>query len=746
MSVTDSPVTATLRKVAVIGNPNTGKSTLFNALTGMQSRTGNFPGVTVEKKIGRLHLDNRVVDLIDLPGTYSLSPRTPDEMVSVDVLLGRQKDVGEVDAIVCIVDASNLERNLYLVSQVLDLGLPAILVLNMWDVAQARQVSIDVEGLRQRLGMQVIVCEAHRRMGVHELRQAIIHSDTLVAPIRPMPFPEEFYAECGLLKKTLTALGSRKLPFYLIERLLIDVDGHVEIQLAAEHGEGLTSVLKDARARLRESGCRVPIVEAKARYRWAREILDGVASVPRTRVTTRSDRIDRVLTHRFIGLLFFAAVMFLVFQAIYTWSGPLMDVIESGQNIVADLVQASVPVGPLRSLLIDGAIAGVGGVLIFVPQIALLFFFIAILEDCGYMARAAFVMDRLMTKLGLSGKSFVPLMSSFACAIPGVMATRVIENRRDRMVTILVAPLMSCSARLPVYLLMTTAFVPPVMYAGGWVSLREIVLFVMYLVGIFVAIPVAWLLRKTFFKGETPPFVMELPSYKWPSIRIVMARVLDCSKAFVVRAGTLIFATTVLVWAAGYFPADHTAQHQLAAQIELSEIQIAQFYADGNQSAAKQATVELTELLEKQNQISGDLIEASFLGRTGHAIEPFVKPLGWDWKIGVGVIASFPAREVIIATLGTIYSLGGDVAEDDASLTDKLRAAKHPDGTPVFNVAVACSIMVFFALCAQCAATLMVIRRETNSWRWPIFTFAYMTTLAYVGALVTYQVGMLLLT
>lgn len=314
------------------------------------------------------------------------------------------------------------------------------------------------------------------------------------------------------------------------------------------------------------------------------------------------------------------------------------------------------------------------------------------------------------------------------------------------MVTILVAPLMSCSARLPVYMLLTTAFVPPRAYLGGWVELPEIVLFVMYLVGIFVAIPVAWLLRKTFFKGETPPFVMELPSYKWPSFRIVAARVYDRSKAFVIRAGTLIFATTVLVWAAGYFPADHTELHQLESQIENTEIRIAQLERQNDQDEAKLASAELSDLLEKQNQLSSGLIEASILGKVGHAIEPAVEPLGWDWKIGVGVIASFPAREVIIATLGTIYSLGGDVGEDDPGLMEQLRAAKHEDGTPVFNLAVACSIMVFFALCAQCAATLMVIRRETNSWRWPIFTFGYMTALAYIGALITYQIGILLLT
>lgn len=747
MVATETPLQIAVRRVAVIGNPNTGKSTLFNALTGMQARTGNFPGVTVEKKVGRIQLENRTVELIDLPGTYSLSPRTPDEMVSVEVLLGHQQEIGEIDAIVCIVDASNLERNLYLVSQVLDLGLPTILVLNMWDVAQARLVSIDVEGLRQRLGTQVIVCEAHRRMGVDEVRQAIIHSDTLVAPVRPKPFPDEFYAECKIVQSALSELGSRKLPFYLIERLLIDVNGIVEKDFVEKHGEKLANLLSHSRERLSEASCRVPIVEAKARYAWARETLDGIVTVPKARVKTRSDKIDRVLTHRFSGLLVFAAVMFLVFQAIYSWSGPLMEAIEAGSEFVAEQIAANIPPGPMRSLLVDGVVAGVGGVLVFLPQIALLFFFIAILEDCGYMARAAFVMDRLMTKLGLSGKSFVPLMSSFACAIPGVMATRVIENRRDRMVTILVAPLMSCSARLPVYILLTTAFVPPVMYAGGWVSLREIVLFVMYLVGIIVAVPVAWTLKKTFFKGETPPFVMELPSYKWPSPRIVLARVVDRSKAFVTRAGTLIFATSILVWAAGYFPGDHFPLHELEQQIEKTEVRVAQLELTGErESELEQLTAELDSLLRRENELSSELIESSILGRIGHAIEPAVRPLGWDWRIGVGAVASFPAREVIISTLGTIYSLGGDVSEEDATLIDQLRAAAHDDGTPVFNVAVACSIMVFFALCAQCAATLMVIRRETNSWRWPVFTFGYMTVLAYVGALITYQVGMLLLT
>ena len=348
------------------------------------------------------------------------------------------------------------------------------------------------------------------------------------------------------------------------------------------------------------------------------------------------------------------------------------------------------------------------------------------------MARAAFLMDKLMVKVGLSGKSFVPLMSSFACAIPGIMATRTIENRRDRMVTILVAPLMSCSARIPVYTLMIAAFFPKMSWAGGWVTLHGVMMFVMTFFGAAVAIPVAWLLKKTLFKGETPPFVMELPSYKWPSPRIVAHRVYDRAKAFVLRAGTLIFATSILVWAASYFPGDHSAEQQASAEIE----QVKANLADDPSLQS-----ELDALVERRNALSEQLLETSFLGRFGKAIEPAVRPLGWDWRIGVGVLASFPAREVIVATLGTIYSLGGDVNESDTGLQQALRDSNWADGRPVYSIPVALSIMVFFALCMQCASTLMVIRRETNSWGWSIFTFTYMTTLAYVAAFAVYRVS-----
>ncbi len=745
MALPDSQLSR-VRKVALLGNPNTGKSTLFNALTGMQVRVGNYPGVTVEKKVGRIPYQDQVIELIDLPGTYSLSPRTLDELVTVDVLLGRQPDVGIVDAVVCIVDASNLERNLYLVSQVLDLGLPTVVVLNMWDVARARQVSIDVEGLRQRLGIPVIVCEAHHRMGVDDVRRTIALSHTLAAAKPPKPFPPEFYNECQQLTADLVAIDPKTPPFFLVERLLLDVGGSVEEAVIREYGPQLADKLKAARERLQQANCRVPIVEAKARYGWVRQVLAGVATIPKGRVKTRSDKLDHVLTHRFSGLVIFVALMFLIFQALYTWSEPLMKLIESAQSMVSGYVTASMTAGPLRSLITDGVIAGVGGVLVFLPQIAILFLFIAILEDCGYMARVAFVMDKLMTRIGLSGKSFLPLMSSFACAVPGIMATRVIENRRDRMVTIIIAPLMSCSARVPVYVLMTTAFVPPLAYLNGMLKLQGLVLFGMTILGAVLAIPVAWILKKTAFPGETPPFVMELPTYKWPSARVVVSRVYERVRAFITRAGSLIFATSVLIWALGYFPSDHTRLHELEDQTEATSAQVEMLKANGKTSEAAELETRIEDYTAERNKLGGELIEASYLGQVGHAIEPAVRPLGWDWKIGVGVLASFPAREVIIATMGTIYSLGADVDEENEGLINTLREAKHSDGiTPVFNVVTACSIMVFFALCAQCTSTLMVMRRETNSWKWPIITFVYMTGLAYIGALLTYQIGMLLL-
>ncbi|WP_373649942.1 ferrous iron transport protein B [Schlesneria sp. DSM 10557] len=759
----------TERTVAVIGNPNTGKSTLFTALTGVHSRIGNYPGVTVEKKLGWFQHEGQSVRLVDLPGTYSLSPRTLDEMVSVDVLLGSQPDVGSLDAIVCIADASNLERNLYVVSQVLDLGLPTVLVLNMWDVATERGIQIDVAELERRLGITVVPCEAHKRKHIDAVRTAILRACDQKAATPPDLFPARFTQEAEQLQSDLQQHGVAQQPIYLIKRLLLDVGGQLETTLTRSNPEELLPRIKAARERLSAAGCRVPSVEAKLRYAWARQTLKGVMTVPEKRETTLTDTLDRWLTHKFWGLAIFCITMFVVFQSISTVAEPLMSLFEYGQTQVGDFIGSLLPHGPLRSLLVHGVVAGVGGILVFLPQICLLFLFIALLEDCGYMARAAFLMDKLMTKVGLSGKSFVPLMSSFACAIPGIMATRTIENRRDRMVTILIAPLMSCSARAPVYWLMIAAFFPPIAWANGWITLHGLMLFTMTFFGAIVAIPVAWLFKKTLFKGETPPFVMELPTYKWPSPVIVLHRVFERAAAFVMRAGTLILATTILIWSASYFPSDHSEEYRILGQIDQLE---SQFQAELEEQGALEESLEtlqqteatpdttaqiaeiqqkieaiesqlqpLQELKETHNAIAEELLASSYLGRLGKTIEPAVKPLGWDWKIGVGVLASFPAREVIISTLGTIYSLGSDVDENSQGLQTAVQSAKWPDGRPVYSIPVAISIMVFFALCAQCASTLLVIHRETNHWGWAVFTFVYMTSLAYVAAWIAFVVS-----
>jgi len=738
-----------LLTVALIGNPNTGKSTLFTALAGVRQRVGNYPGVTVEKKLGTMRLDERTCQLVDLPGTYSLAPRSPDEMVAVDVLMHRRSDTPPVDVVLSIVDASNLERNLYLVSQVLELGLPIVIALNMVDIARAKGITIDVRRLRERLGVPVIEVQANRGIGIAELRAALAEAAASQAVAeRQSYFPAAFQAETQALQ---TAWGGAQnggsapapLPRYLAERLLLDTSGYLQEALAAEsHRAGVHELLVSARGRLHAAGCPVPAVEAQARYGWVGEMLAGVVTRPAQRVVTAGDRIDRVLTHKIWGTLLFALLMLLVFSSVFIFADPVMGFVDEAIGSLGGLAENVLPPGPLQSLVVDGIIGGVGSVLIFLPQILFLFFFIAVLEDCGYMARAAYLMDKLMVRVGLSGKSFIPMLSSFACAIPGVMATRVIENYRDRMTTILVAPLMSCSARLPVYAILIGAFIPATTILG-FVPLQGLTLFSMYLLGILTAAIVALVLKRTLLRGPTPPFVMELPSYKWPSPRMVLLRMAERGWSFVYRAGTLILAVSILIWAASYYPHNSAEVSQaLVPQRDAIEVELAKL----PEESADRGRLE-EQLADVDNDIAAAFQRDSYLGRLGRAIEPAVRPLGWDWRIGCAVIASFPAREVVMGVLGVIYNLGGDLdvgeASDQGRLGAWMRQAVWDDsGEPVYNIPVALSIMVFFALCAQCAATLVVIRRETNSWRWPVFTFVYMTTLAYFAALVTYQVGM----
>ncbi len=755
MSITTDGATIT---VALLGNPNTGKSTLFSALVGAAQRIGNYPGVTVEKKVGQTDYAGHCVTVIDLPGTYSLAPRSLDEMVTVDVLLGRRNDVAPPDVIVCIIDASNLERNLYLVSQALELDRPLVVVLNKMDVMQERGIRVDLEQLRQRLGIPVIEMQAHRRIGLDTLKQALIDAAGQSVPSNISPLPDALCAEVAQLKEAWDRRLDREVPRYLAERLLLDTGGYLEHADFGGNDPQLMAEVQAARQRLIVQGHPIPAIETMSRYQWVDQILLGVLQQPDELPTTATDVIDRVVTHRVGGGIVFVALMVVVFQAIFSWAAPLQAAIEDGVAALGTWISAAIPEGVLQSLLADGVVAGVGAVLVFLPQIAMLFLFVAILEECGYMARAAYLMDGMMSRVGLSGKSFIPLLSSFACAVPGIMATRVIENRRDRLVTILVAPLMSCSARLPVYTLLIAAFIPDYRFLGGWLGLQGFTIVALYGLGIITAICVAKLLKVTLLKGETPPFVMELPDYRLPSLRVVAMRVAEQCWTFLRGAGTLILAVTVIVWAAAYFPhspdVETNVRAQFAEQVATLDRQLeADQLETSSEPPGSRPADRLGQLQQQRdeleitisNQVAGAYMEQSVLGHLGKIIAPVVRPLGWDWRIGCSVIASFPAREVVIGAMGVIYNLGDGQDEESMSLKQELTAETWP-GTdrPIFTVPVALSIMVFFALCAQCAATLVVMKKETGGFTWPLFTFAYMTLLAYVGALVTYQVGSLL--
>jgi ferrous iron transport protein B len=644
--------------VALLGNPNTGKSTLFSALAGIPTRIGNYPGVTVEEKVGRFTHRGRAIDLVDLPGTYSLRAKSPDEQVAIDVLHGRVADVPAPDCVVVVADATNLERNLFLASQALELGRPTVIALSLTDIAQAKGISIDVAELSRRLGCPVVRVVAPAREGIDALGDAILAAIDAPPPRAPV------------LEQHLAALDAGR----------------------------------PAAAR-----------EAIARYAWIDAAVAGVVRRSAVAAQPLNERIDRLLTHRLWGTVFFVATMLAIFSSIFWLAAPLMDAISGGVDAVGAWVEGSLPEGPLRSLLVDGVIAGVGGVVVFLPQIALLFLFVALLEGCGYLSRAAFLMDRLLCGVGLSGKSFIPLLSSFACAIPGIMAARTIENRRDRLLTILVAPLMSCSARLPVYLLLCGAFVPNVPVLGlSWLRLPAVVLAAMYAVGVVVAAVVAFVLSRTLFRGQPEPFVMELPGWRWPQWQVVLERVREASVSFLKNAGTLIVAVSIVIWALGTYPRPSAQPDPTATEAE----------------------------------VRGEALRQSFLGRAGRLIEPVVRPLGWDWRLGCAAIASFPAREVVLGTLGVIYNLGDvDPGEEEgaSALVRRLKAATW-DGTErkVFTLPVALSLMVFFALCAQCASTLVVIGKETGSRLWPFVAFTYMTVLAWLGAFATYQLGTLL--
>jgi ferrous iron transport protein B len=709
--------------IAVMGNPNTGKSTLFNKLTGMRQKTANFPGVTVERHTGLIKLPQGPVTLVDLPGTYSLAAGSPDELVATDVLMGKFADMEKPRALLAVVDATNLRRNLFLVSQAAELGIPLVIALNMSDLAEKQNISIDADELARRFHATVVPFAATAHGGADTLINALSEALDSTVDRDKVLLPEVQEAARPLAEKLRGA--GHDIADYEIERALIDADGSTEKRLQAIDNT-LHAELLNIRQKLATDA---PLATLEARRRY--QHIDATVAVVESRSESTpgiSNYIDRATNHPVIGTLLFLVVMASVFQAVFSWATPLMDMIDAASGSLGNIIASNLPPGALSSLLVDGVIAGVGSVIIFLPQIIILFAFIIFLEDSGYMSRAAFVMDRLMRSAGLSGQSFIPMLSSFACAVPGIMATRVIPNRRDRIATIIAAPFMTCSARLPVYALLIAAFVPPEQYFFGLLNLQGLVLLGLYLLGIVGGILTALLLKKTALRGPTPSFLIELPPYRMPNMKSVGIRLLDRAKIFLKRAGTVIFTVAVLIWFLAYFP----RPAELAADFEQERVAAATTFAGA------QLETELTVIDHAQ---SAAYLEQSFLGTMGKTIQPVFAPLGWDWKISAAVIASFPAREVVVAILGTIYAVGDEVDETDTRLTDRLRNAKWPDGSVVFTTPMAIGLAIFYAFCLQCVATIAIMRRETNGWGWPIFAWVYMTGLGYLGALLAFQLG-----
>ncbi len=767
--------------VVLTGNPNCGKTTLFNALTGLRAKVGNYAGVTVERKEGRMLgvPPGTHIQVLDLPGTYSLSPNSLDEQISRDVLLNRLPELPPPDLIVVVVDASNLQRNLYYATQVIELGHPTIIALNMVDVAEANGQHIDDKKLSELLGVPVAPIVASNGTGLVELKTEVFEilselaggtSDfakaTTDKPAVPGTQPKLFCQLPGLFRIEATALADLLAETFKERRLqataeaLLLLSNEKALASSKEHySNAIQEAVAAARKRIEAQGIDWRGAPIEWRYDRIAEIQQEVTSELMPPGETLSDKLDRVLTHKIWGTLIFIAIMALMFQSIFTFAHYPMDALQTAVDWLGGVAGNLIPQGDLNSLLVNGVIAGVGAVVVFLPQILLLFLFIGLLEDTGYMARAAFLMDRLMSKVGLHGKSFIPMLSSFACAIPGIMATRTIESPKDRLVTILVAPLMSCSARLPVYALLIGACIPNIRVLGFF-KLTGLTMLAMYLLGIIVALLMAWLFKKTLLKGETPMLIMELPPYKRPLLRVVLRHMWDRSKIFLRRAGTVILGINILLWFLATYPRSHAIENNYHQKMQavvdrafpdkhMGWEQVLNFHgtlAINNSTQTNNSEGDaLAEIASLSKQLEGEKLRNSFAGMAGRAIEPIIKPLGFDWKMGIGVITSFAAREVFVSTMSTVYNVGN--SDEDASkkeLVETLKQQKHPDGTPIYTALLGITLMVFYVFAMQCASTVAVVRRETNSWRWPIFQWAYMGLLAWGLAFITFHVGHLL--
>jgi ferrous iron transport protein B len=721
--------------IILTGNPNCGKTTLFNALTGLRAKVGNYAGVTVERKEGKLlgapaKSDIRV---LDLPGTYSLSPNSLDEQISRDVLLNRLPELPPPGLIVVVVDASNLQRNLYYATQVVELGHPTLIALNMVDVAEANGHRIDEQKLADALGVPVLPVVASNGTGVPELRAKIIAAVQNPPVMKPELFcqlPGLFRIEATGLADLLAATFQERRMQATAEALLL-LSNEKALASSKEHyPQKIQDAVAAARKRLENHGIDWRGAPIEWRYARIAEMQQSVTTELAPPGETLSDKLDRVLTHKIWGALIFIGIMTLMFQSIFTFAHLPMDALQAMVDWLGGAIGKLIPPGDLNSLLVNGMVAGVGAVIVFLPQILLLFLFIGFLEDTGYMARAAFLMDRLMSKIGLHGKSFIPMLSSYACAIPGIMATRTIETPKDRLVTILVAPLMSCSARLPVYTLLIAACIPDIKVLGI-LKLQGLTMLAMYLLGTVVALLMAWLFKKTLLKGETPMLIMELPPYKRPLLRVVARHMWDRARLFLRRAGTVILGINILLWFLATYPKMNV--ESLNGSIVKSE----------TQPAGSTIQSSSNPTIPSPAEVAGAKLRNSFAGRMGHAIEPVIAPLGFDWKMGIGIITSFAAREVFVSTMSTVYNVGqaDDSESGTKTLAQTLRAQTRPDGTPVYTTLVAVTLMVFYVFALQCASTVAVVRRETNSWKWPLFQWVYMGILAWGLAFITYQGG-----
>lgn len=653
-----------IQKIALIGNPNTGKTSLFNHLTGLNQQIGNFPGVTVDKKSGLVHLGNGLqADVIDLPGTYSVFPRSRDERVVFDVLSDK-KNPDHPDLVLVTVDASNLERNLLLVTQLIDLHLPLIVVLTMGDVARQKQIHTDITRLRDALGnVPVISLNGRTGEGVNDIRTAI----------------------------TQYTVGNETKSF-----------GEVPLR----------DLLKDEPAQTRDAQQRFQLIRNIAKDVQKGGKKPGIRDIDR--------KLDKILVHPVLGYVIFVLLLLIIFQVIFNIASFPMDWIDGSFLQFSQWTKEMLPAGVFTNLIAEGIIPGIGGVLVFVPQIALLFFFIALLEDTGYMSRVVFIMDKLVRPFGLNGKSVVPLLSSAACAIPGVMATRNINSWKDRIITIMVAPLMSCSARIPVFTLLIALVIPDKMLFG-FINLKGLVLFALYTLGLVSALLVAGVMKYLVKSKEKSFLIMELPAYQLPRWKGVLITLWEKVRIFIVDAGKVILAISIILWALASTGPKERLERE-TAKVEMP-------------SPNNGITQE-----EYDKQINAVKLENSYIGIIGHAIEPVIAPLGYDWKIGIALITSFAAREVFVGSMATIYSVGEDF-EDDDSLLNRLKEETRP-GTlePVYNLASGVSLMVFYVFAMQCMATFAVVKRETKSWKWPIIQVVYMGVLAYVCAFITYQI------